>query len=96
MDAKVNSISVNGVEYVEKGSVVPVEYTGDIKIVILQRGWVMLGRFERNGNDCKLHNSYVVRRWGTTKGLGELAERCDEDAQGDPGSGMSSLQRSAG
>ena len=45
----------------------------DIKIVILQRGWVMVGRFIRNGSDCKLENASVIRSWGTTKGLGEIA-----------------------
>lgn len=44
-----------------------------VKIVILQRGWVMVGRFERKGNDCKLHDASVVRIWGTTRGLGEIA-----------------------
>ena len=50
------------------------EPKGNIKIVILQRGWVMVGRFERNGSDCKLHNASVIRSWGTTKGLGEIAK----------------------
>ena len=45
------------------------------KIVILQRGWAMVGRFERNGADCKLYNASVIRRWGTTEGLGELAKK---------------------
>lgn len=49
------------------------EFTGDIKILILQRGWVMIGRLEKNGSECKLHNASVIRNWGTTKGLGELA-----------------------
>jgi hypothetical protein len=47
---------------------------GNVKIVILQRGWTMVGRFERNGSDCKLHNASVIRAWGTTKGLGEIAK----------------------
>ena len=47
----------------------------EIKIAILQRGWVFVGRFERKGNDCKLVDSLNIRRWGTTKGLGELAEK---------------------
>jgi hypothetical protein len=47
---------------------------GEIKIVILQRGWVMVGRFTRDGNDCILRNAYNVRKWGTTQGLGELAK----------------------
>lgn len=45
----------------------------ETRIVILQRGWVMVGRFERNGSDCKLHDASVIRIWGTTKGAGEIA-----------------------
>ena len=52
----------------------PITTEGDVKIVILQRGWIMVGRFERKGSDCKLYNASVIRSWGTTKGLGELAE----------------------
>jgi hypothetical protein len=47
--------------------------TGDIKIVILQRGWVMVGRLSRQGSDCTLRDASVIRAWGTTKGLGEIA-----------------------
>src|SRR3990167_6860823 len=64
-------ISIDGVEYVKKGEEKQVD--SPIKIVILQRGWVMVGRFERNGSDCKLHNASVIRVWGTSKGLGEIA-----------------------
>jgi hypothetical protein len=46
---------------------------GKIKIVILQRGWVAIGRFYREGNDCTLKDAYWIRRWGTDKGLGQLA-----------------------
>lgn len=52
----------------------PLTTTGDVKIVILQRGWCMVGRFERSGSDCKLHSASVIRKWGTTKGLGEIAK----------------------
>ena len=45
---------------------------GPIKIVILQRGWVFVGRFSKSGSDCVLVNAYCIRQWGTTKGLGEL------------------------
>lgn len=45
----------------------------DIRIVILQRGWVVVGRFTQTGDKCQLDGAKVVRRWGTTKGLGELA-----------------------
>lgn len=47
---------------------------GGIKIIILQRGWVMVGRFSQQGTECKLTNAAVIRNWGTSKGLGEIAE----------------------
>lgn len=45
----------------------------DIRIVILQRGWVVVGRYSQKGEECTLEGAKVVRRWGTSKGLGELA-----------------------
>ena len=67
-------IIIDGIKYVQEKPCSP------IKIVILQRGWVMIGRFEKNGNDCLLHNAHVIRRWGTSNGLGQLAlegKQCD-------------------
>lgn len=46
----------------------------DIRIVILQRGWVMIGKYHRVENDCYLSNASVIRRWGANTGLGELAK----------------------
>ena len=65
------SITVDGVVYYSSK---PKQSEGKIKIVILQRGWCMIGRFERKENECKLYDASVIRSWGTTKGLGELAE----------------------
>ena len=45
----------------------------DIKIVILQRGWVFIGQWFQKGSNCWLENAYCIRKWGTTKGLGQLA-----------------------
>lgn len=45
----------------------------DVKIVILQRGWVMVGRYSKNGSECTLERASVIRVWGTTRGLGEIA-----------------------
>lgn len=45
----------------------------EIKIAILQRGWVMVGRFGKSGTQCFLENASVIRTWGTTKGIGEIA-----------------------
>jgi hypothetical protein len=72
MKLDASEIEVNGVKYVPKGSA-QIQYDGDTKIVVLQRGWVMVGRLERDGSECKLHNAAVIRTWGTSKGLGELA-----------------------
>ncbi len=70
--ADIQSIVVDGKTYVPKDMVK--EFDGDLKIVILQRGWIMVGRLERSGSECKLHNASVIRSWGTSKGLGEIAE----------------------
>lgn len=46
----------------------------DIRILTLHRGWVVVGEFKHGENGfCELLNAHVIRRWGTTKGLGELA-----------------------
>lgn len=66
------TIEVNGQTYYSEQE--QKEFDGDCRIVILQRGWVMVGKFERDGSECKLHNAKVIRKWGTTKGLGEIAK----------------------
>jgi len=59
---------IDGIEYVKA------KKDGEIKIVVLQRGWALIGRYNRNGDHCTLTNASVIRAWGTTKGLGELAK----------------------
>jgi hypothetical protein len=44
------------------------------RIYILQRGWVVVGDAYQSGENITLESAAVVRNWGTTKGLGELAE----------------------
>lgn len=46
---------------------------GLIEIVVLQRGWVAVGKFNQVGEECTLNNAYVIRQWGTEKGLGQIA-----------------------
>ena len=45
-----------------------------VRICVLQRGWVVVGRFSQVGSECKVTNASIIRTWGTTKGLGEIAE----------------------
>lgn len=82
MEQCINELKINGVDYIRKDSIPQQkEFDGDIKIVVLQRGWVYIGRFERTGNDCKLHNAYNIRLWGTTKGLSELVNGPTKDTK---------------
>lgn len=71
------TIEVNGEKYVSEAdckkknnSSVPTKK----QIVILQRGWVVVGDYAEIKGECVLFNAAVIRIWGTTKGLGELAE----------------------
>lgn len=45
-----------------------------MNIVILHRGWVVVGEMTHKDGWTRLENAHVVRRWGTTGGLGQLAE----------------------
>lgn len=40
MEAEVNEVSINGKVYVSKESVANNDIVSDIKIVVLQRGWI--------------------------------------------------------
>ena len=47
-------------------------------IIVLQRGWVMVCELLDKKTDTLFLNATkcaTIRRWGTTKGLGELAEK---------------------
>lgn len=45
------------------------------QIVILDRGFVFVGNVKLHDGWCIISNAQNVRRWGTSKGLGELAEK---------------------
>lgn len=51
------------------------ELDGGTKIVVLQRGWVAVGNYFRKGTECRLENASIIRRWGTTDGLPQLASQ---------------------
>ena len=61
-----DTVIVNGVEYVRKDT------TGEIKIVVLERGFVYVGRYHEDGDQITITNARCLVRWGTTKHLGEL------------------------
>ena len=72
LNPQIDEVKIDGKIYVPKNS--QIEHTGEIKIVVLQRGWVYVGRFEKDGQNCKLHNASCIRVWGTSKGLPELVD----------------------
>jgi len=43
------------------------------QIVVLDRGWVYVGDVSKTDEVVTIANAKNVRRWGTRKGLGELA-----------------------
>lgn len=45
-----------------------------IRIVILDKGFASVGVYSQGTDWCELENAAVIRRWGTTRGLGEIAE----------------------
>jgi hypothetical protein len=65
-----DTITVDGVAYI-RGDLAP--QPGDLHIVILQRGRVVVGNLTIDGDYGTLTNAACVRRWGTTAGLGQLA-----------------------
>lgn len=68
------TINVDGVQYVKKSDVP--KNSGKptkLQIVILQRGWVIIGQYREEKDEFVCETSKVIRTWGTSKGLGELA-----------------------
>ena len=70
--SKPQKITIDEVEYVRADSV-------DVKptkkqIVVLQRGWIVIGDVSKTETEITINNCSVIRVWGTTKGLGEIAQ----------------------
>lgn len=76
MEAEVKTISINGTEYVPSGTInkdKDKDLSSDVRIVILQRGWIYVGRYSKTSSDeHRLDQAKCIRSWGTNKGLGEL------------------------
>ena len=69
-----NTLTLNGVEYIRKDSVTSSPVIGDVRIVIADRGWVFVGNCQdHDDGTVTITNCRNIRKWGSTKGLGELA-----------------------
>ena len=69
--SKPETLMIDDVKYV-RADAVP-ETSGDTKIVVLDRGFIYVGRVDLSDeNFCVITQAKNIRQWGTTKGLGEL------------------------
>jgi hypothetical protein len=68
-----NEITINNEIYIKKSSVEGNYKPSPVRIAVLNRGWVVVGRVKEEKNKTFITNASVIRRWGTTEGLGELA-----------------------
>lgn len=55
-----------------------------IKIVVLDRGFVYVGRVKVDGAFVTITDAKNIRRWGTSRGLGELVNGPTKDTKLDP------------
>lgn len=78
------TIRIDDTDYVRADSIPTLNPDSPTRIVILQRGWVMVGRFTQTGEMCTLDDAKVIRRWGTTKGIGELTSGPKANTVADP------------
>jgi hypothetical protein len=70
-----NTITLNNVEYVRKDSITtPVGPPTAQQIVVIEGRWNIYGTVTENEDgSVTITEAQVIRYWGTTKGLGELA-----------------------
>lgn len=62
------TLTITGIDYI------PATTPSEWRIVIAQRGWVFVGRWSQDGEIVTLTDAKNIRTWGTTKGLGQLAQ----------------------
>lgn len=70
--SKPETLKIDDVEYVRKDAVSAQPPLGCIKIAVLDRGFVYIGNIIKDGDFFVIRNAKNIRKWGTTKGLGEL------------------------
>ncbi len=82
-----NDVVIDGVKY-------RAVKNGNIKIVVLERGFVYVGYVEETDTKIIITNARCLIRWGTKNHLGELAEGPSENTKlGDPCIVMARLEQ---
>ncbi len=62
------TIECDGIKY----DLIP-QNQDNLRIVILERGFVYVGNFSDNGDTIRIDHARCVRVWGTSRGLAQLA-----------------------
>ncbi len=66
------TITIDETKYIRADKVSPVDI-GEKRIIVADRGWVFVGDCTENDDgSVTIRNALNIRRWGTSKGLGEL------------------------
>jgi hypothetical protein len=68
--SKPETLMIDDIKYV-RADAVPAA-PGEVKLVVLDRGFVYVGRASQEGDYLVIRNAKNIRYWGTSKGLGEL------------------------
>ena len=71
--SKPDSIMIDSVKYIREDTATSKFEPTSLKIVVADRGWVFIGNVTSDTDGLHLSNTKVIRTWGTTKGLGEIA-----------------------
>ena len=76
---KPETITIDDVKYVRADSIK--KPTGDMQIVVLDRGFVYVGWVRRKDDFLIIENAKNIRYWGTKNGLGELVTGPTKDTK---------------
>ena len=67
------TITIDDVKYVREDSICEPLEIGEKRIIAADRGWVFVGDCTDNDDgSVTIKNALNIRKWGTTKGLGQL------------------------
>ena len=69
---KPETMIIDDVKYIREDAVTTGEI-GEKRIIVADRGWVFVGDcVDNEDGSVTISNAQNIRRWGTSKGLGEL------------------------
>ena len=84
--SKPNTLKIDDVEYIRADQVPNQSISlGEMRIIVADRGWVFVGDcVDNEDGSVTIYNAQNIRRWGTTRGLGELINGPTQNTKYDP------------